>query len=151
MHGIVNLGLVESAIHRPYNGYYRRIERKAAALVESVAGNHGFADGNKRTTLILVHTLLTKSGYRLVPARHGESSESAAEEMILSLKLAPLLTGFRGSRRLDIPALAQLLALLSRIATDHRDRIAEMEFNPVIVHADGSGLTIADALITLKD
>jgi hypothetical protein len=31
MHGIVNLGLVESAIHRPYNGYYRRIERKAAA------------------------------------------------------------------------------------------------------------------------
>ena len=25
-----------------------------------------------------------------------------------------------------------------------------MEFNPVILHADGSGLTIADALMTLK-
>jgi death on curing protein len=84
MHGIVNLGLVESAIHRPYNGYYRRIERKAAALVESVAGNHGFADGNKRTTLILVHTLLTKSGYRLVPARDSEAIDRAVEEMILS-------------------------------------------------------------------
>ena len=33
----------------------------------------------------------------------------------------------------------------------HADQIAEMEFNPVILHADGSGLTIADALITLKD
>ena len=26
----------------------------------------------------------------------------------------------------------------------YRDRIAEMELNPVILHADGSGLTIAD-------
>jgi len=26
-----------------------------------------------------------------------------------------------------------------------------MELNPVILHEDGSGLTIADALITLKE
>jgi prophage maintenance system killer protein len=30
-------------------------------------GSHGFTDGNKRTTLILLHTLITNSGYRLVP------------------------------------------------------------------------------------
>jgi len=73
-----------------------------------------------------------------------------AEDMIRSLKLSPLLTGFRGSKALDVAAVAGLVARLSRIALDHRDRIAEMEFNPVIVHADGSGLTIADALVTLK-
>ena len=104
MRGIANLGLVESAIHRPYNGYYRRIERKAAALVESVAGNHGFADGNKRTTLILLHTLLTKSGYRLAPARDGESIDSAVEEMILSavtkiMSLDDIVIWFKGRIR----------------------------------------------------
>ena len=49
--GISNLSLVESAIARSYTGYYLPIWKKAAALVESMAGNHGFADGNKRTTL----------------------------------------------------------------------------------------------------
>ena len=30
-------------------------------------------------------------------------------------------------------------------------QIAEMELNPVILHEDGSGLTISDALILLKE
>jgi death-on-curing protein len=64
--GVLNLSLVESAIARPYSGYHPRIWQKAAALVESMAGNHGFVDGNKRTTLILLYTLLSKSGYELV-------------------------------------------------------------------------------------
>jgi death-on-curing protein len=82
--GIPNIGLVESAIARPYNGYYRTIHQKAAALVESGARNHGFADGNKRTTLILLQTLLTKSGYDLLSASAGESIEQAVEEVILA-------------------------------------------------------------------
>ena len=63
--GISNLSLIESAIGRPYSGYYRSIEAKAAALLESVVGNHGFADGNKRTALLLVDLLIERSGYRL--------------------------------------------------------------------------------------
>ena len=61
--------MVESAVARPYSGYHLRIENKAAALVESVAQNHGFLDGNKRTSVILLHTLLNKSGYELVAVR----------------------------------------------------------------------------------
>jgi death-on-curing protein len=57
--------LIESAIGRPYSGYYRPIRRKAAALVESLCRNHGFVDGNKRTCLILLNLLLDRSGYRL--------------------------------------------------------------------------------------
>ncbi len=83
--GVPNPDLIESAIGRPYSGYHRAIERKAAALVESMANNHGFADGNKRTTLILVYTLLTKSGYELVPADDGENLDQAAEGMILDV------------------------------------------------------------------
>jgi len=74
-----------------------------------------------------------------------------AERMILSLRSARLLTGFRGSRPIDLAPVASLIARLSDAALAHADRIAEMEFNPVILHANGSGLTIADALITLKD
>ena len=63
--GVSDLNLIESAIARPYNGYYRPISRKAAALVQSVACNHGFVDGNKRTSLILMHTLSVQSDYLL--------------------------------------------------------------------------------------
>jgi death on curing protein len=76
--------MVESAIARPYNGYYRNIASKAAALVHSVSGNHGFTDGNKRTAIILLHTLLTRSGYKLV-ALEGENLEMAAEEMVVNV------------------------------------------------------------------
>jgi death-on-curing protein len=85
--GVPNPALVQSAIQRPYNGHYRTIERKAAALIQSVAGNHGFADGNKRTALILMHTLLTRSGYRLSPAQDAEQIQDAAEAMVLGAVL----------------------------------------------------------------
>jgi death-on-curing protein len=83
--GIPNLGMVESAIGRPYQGYYRPIYKKAAALVESVARNHGFADGNKRTALILVYTLIRESGFSLVPADDGEALDKAGEDMVLAV------------------------------------------------------------------
>lgn len=83
--GIPNLHLVRSAIDRPYNGYYRSIARKAAALIESMATNHGFADGNKRTTLILLHTLLTRSGYQLKLTEEDASLDQAAEEMVVAV------------------------------------------------------------------
>ena len=74
-----------------------------------------------------------------------------AERMIRSLRSAPLLTGFRGSKPIDLAPVATLIARLSEAALAYADRIAEMEFNPVILHADGSGLTIADALVTLQE
>jgi death-on-curing protein len=57
--------LIESALGRPYSGYHRRIERKAAALLESMVGNHGFIDGNKRTAWLVTELMIERSGYRL--------------------------------------------------------------------------------------
>ncbi len=76
--------------------------------------------------------------------------EAEAERMIRALKSAPLLTGFRGSAPIDLAPVATLVAALSRAALTLRDQVAEFELNPVILHADGSGLTVADALLTLK-
>ena len=83
--GVINVGSIESAIARPYSGYYRTIRHKAAALVESMVGNHGFADGNKRTTLILLDLLLERSGYRLAPSERRGSIQKDVEDMILDV------------------------------------------------------------------
>jgi len=76
--------------------------------------------------------------------------EAEATRMILSLKSARLLTGFRGSKPIDVSPLAALVAALSRAALSLREQVREFELNPVIVHADGSGLTVADALLMMK-
>lgn len=39
--------------------------RKAAALLQSMVGNHGFVDANKRTAWLLVELLINRSGYEL--------------------------------------------------------------------------------------
>ena len=92
--GIPNIGLVEAAIGRPYVGYYRSIRRKAAALVQSVATNHGFADGNKRTATILMLALLNKSGYDLKAIRGERDIQTAVEKMVLDVVTHKL--GFEG-------------------------------------------------------
>lgn len=84
LHGIPNPTLIESALQRPYSGYYKSIATKAAALTQSMATNHGFADGNKRTTLILLHLLLARSGYELRPIAH-ETRNAVAEAMLVAV------------------------------------------------------------------
>jgi len=84
LEGILDLARVQSAIGRPYSGYHRTIQKKAAALIESMARNHGFVDGNKRTTLLLLHTLLDRSGYELAPLT-GEDLNPAVEELIVGV------------------------------------------------------------------
>lgn len=82
--GIQDIGRVEAAIGRPYNGHYRVIYRKAAALIQSVAINHGFIDGNKRTALILFYLLIEKSGYTIQQTSTLED-EDDIEHLILDL------------------------------------------------------------------
>jgi len=85
-----------------------------------------------------------------VAHRPAPLSVDEAKAMIRGLKSARLLEGFRGAKPIDITPAAELIATLSQVAAGNRESIQEMEFNPVILHADGSGLTVADALIVLK-
>jgi len=59
-----------------------------------------------------------------------------AEEMIGSLRMAPLLTGFRDSPPLDVPALTQTLHRVARLAAD-LPSVAELDINPLILHPIG--------------
>ena len=61
--GIRDLGALESAIMRPQMGYYDGLLDEAAALMESLAMNHPFMDGNKRTALGATDAFLRLNGY----------------------------------------------------------------------------------------
>lgn len=68
-----DLGLLESALARPRSGYYRSLSEQAAALLQSLALNHCFADGNKRMAFALAATFLRMNGTVLrVDAEEGE-------------------------------------------------------------------------------
>ena len=67
--------------------------------------------------------------------------------MLASLKAAPLLNGFRGAAKADVAALSQLISQVSVLAAQHAREISEIELNPVLVHAEGQGVTIVDALV----
>jgi len=69
-HGVFNLGLLLSAVARPqatFDGQdlYPGLFSKAAALLESLIGNHAFVDGNKRTAITSAGIFLRINGYRL--------------------------------------------------------------------------------------
>jgi hypothetical protein len=67
------------------------------------------------------------------------------------LRGAAILGGVRGEPAADRTALAELIAALSRFAADHAELIEEIDLNPVIVHPQGEGVTVVDALIVKRD
>ena len=61
--GLRDAGALESAIMRPQLGYYDGLIDEAAALLESLAMNHPFVDGNKRTAFAATEVFLNLSGH----------------------------------------------------------------------------------------
>ena len=63
--GVRDLGALEAALFRPQTGYYDDIVAEAAALLESLAINHPFVDGNKRIAFAAADVFLRINGWRL--------------------------------------------------------------------------------------
>ncbi|MCY4555055.1 MAG: type II toxin-antitoxin system death-on-curing family toxin [Chloroflexi bacterium] len=61
--GLRDPGALDSAIMRPQIGYYAGIIEEAAALLESLAMNHPFVDGNKRVAFATTEVFLRMNGY----------------------------------------------------------------------------------------
>jgi death on curing protein len=66
VHGLRDQGALEAAVFRPQNGYYNNLTEEAAALMESLASNHAFLDGNKRVAFDATHTFLLVNGFTIV-------------------------------------------------------------------------------------
>lgn len=63
------------------------------------------------------------------------------------LKMARLLTGYRGKPVADIEAIVDAAMAVADYALAHADRVTEMDVNPLFAMPDGQGAIAADALI----
>ncbi|MFE5593390.1 type II toxin-antitoxin system death-on-curing family toxin [Streptomyces sp. NPDC056549] len=77
-------GLLDSAVHRPSAAMfgeeaYPDLLGKAAALLQSLAVNHPFVDGNKRTAWLSCVTFLAMNGVQLRP------DIDAAERLVIAV------------------------------------------------------------------
>ena len=83
--GIRDIGLIESAINRPFQTYdgielYPEIESKISAITYSLINNHGFVDGNKRIGVSVMLLLLRLNDIKI---------EYKQEELVdLGIKIA---------------------------------------------------------------
>ncbi len=77
-------------------------------------------------------------------ARLTPLTDVDAEELIRSVRSAPLLLGHRGRPSVDVAGLQDTLLRLSSLAEDHPD-VAELDLNPIIARPDG--VVVVDARV----
>ncbi|MFP4444704.1 MAG: acetate--CoA ligase family protein, partial [Desulfosudaceae bacterium] len=82
--------------------------------------------------------------FRLAPI-----GRNTARRMIRSIKGYEMLAGFRGKPEADIEQIEKLLVGLSNLVVDNPE-IKELDINPLFVHQQGQGATMADLIVTLE-
>ncbi|BBK42176.1 acyl-CoA synthetase [Allostella vacuolata] len=121
------------------------VQRMAARGVEMIAAAVNDPGLGPQVSVGLGGVLVELLGdLAMAPAPLGPVG---ADALVGRLRGAPLLGGWRGAAAADRAAFADLAARLSRLAADLADRIVEIELNPVLVHPQGHGVSVVDALV----
>ncbi|WP_062347512.1 acetate--CoA ligase family protein [Novosphingobium sp. CCH12-A3] len=89
---------------------------------------------------------VTAEDVRLLTA---DLTQAAVEAELMKLKSAALLSGYRGSPALDVPALAALIVKVGQVLRAEPS-IREIDLNPVILHPTGEGVVALDALMLVE-
>lgn len=75
-------------------------------------------------------------------------NKSEALNMLKGLKSFRLLNGYRGSEPCDIDALCDTIVSIGNFAAANKDKLKELDINPLFVYPDGVG--VADALVVME-
>ena len=70
--------------------------------------------------------------------------------MIDELRANAIFDGLRGGAPRDRDALVAALVRISELAWDLRERLVELDINPLFVRSPGRGVVAADALVVLR-
>jgi acyl-CoA synthetase (NDP forming) len=73
-----------------------------------------------------------------------------AARVLRGLKAYAILVGVRGEPPRDVEAFIDVLVRLGSLAEDFRDRLVELDINPLFVFRDGDGAVAGDALVVLR-
>ncbi|RUA03817.1 MAG: CoA-binding protein, partial [Deltaproteobacteria bacterium] len=101
------------------------------------------------------HLLMFGSGgvlvevFKDVTFRLAPINRNNARLMVKSIKGRALLEGYRGMPKADIADVEKNLVRLSDLVTDNPE-IKELDINPLLVHPEGQGATVADCRFILK-
>jgi acetyltransferase len=82
--------------------------------------------------------------FRLAPIDRNE-----ARRMMHEIKGTRLFEGFRGKPKSDLEAIEKALVRLSDMVMNHPE-ISELDINPLMIHEQEKGATVADCRIILK-
>ena len=83
----------------------------------------------------------------------GPNVLSVSVPMMIStpfLAIGPTSTPWISASGRCLRALSRLISEVSVLAAQQADKISEIEINPVLVHPEGQGVTIVDALVVGK-
>ncbi len=101
------------------------------------------------------HLLMFGSGgvlvevFKDVTFRLAPINRNNARLMVKSIKGRALLEGYRGMAKADIEDVEKQLVRLSDLVTDNPE-IKELDINPLLVHPEGRGATVADCRLILE-
>lgn len=88
--------------------------------------------------------LLKDVSFRLAPLW-----KVSAERMVREIKAFKVLDGYRGAPKCDIASIEDTILRISQMVCNHPE-IAEMDINPLIVHSEGKGCSVADSRVMLR-
>ncbi len=118
----------------------RMVESGIAELIVGIAHDPLFGPVLTIGSGGILVELLSDTKTLLLPV-----SRNDIETALRSLKLFPLLDGFRGRPKADLEAAAEAISGIAAFALRHAETLVEMDINPLIVCAKGAW--IADALV----
>ena len=124
----------------------RMVEGGVAELIVGVTRDALFGPVMTVGTGGVLVELLKDSATLLLPASRAE-----VEAALQSLRLYPLLTGYRGRPKADIAAAVDAILAISGFVLEQADAIEELDVNPLIVCGEGKGAWIADALLVARE
>nr|WP_282433085.1 acetate--CoA ligase family protein [Desulfosporosinus meridiei] len=89
--------------------------------------------------------VLKDVSFRVAPLSPGD-----ARDMIEEIKGFGLLKGVRGKPPADLDALVDVIMKVSAMVTELKDRVEELDINPLIVYPAQMGAKAADAMVVLR-
>ncbi len=129
------------------------VQEMVTGAAELIVGVHHDPLG---TALLLgmggvVAELVRDTTLLLLPEDGALLSAQDVEAALRRLKTWPLLDGYRGRPKADVPALIQAVQAFARMASAMQGQLLEAEINPLFVKPLGQGVCAADGVAVLKD
>ncbi|MBT1159741.1 acetate--CoA ligase family protein [Aminobacter anthyllidis] len=141
------VGAAAAALFSLGSGLYveKMVSGALAELIVGVTSDPLFGPVMTIGTGGVLVELLKDSATLLLPTSRGE-----VEAALKGLKMYPLLDGYRGRARADVPAAIDAIMGIAAFVSGHADAVEELDVNPLIVCGEGQGAWIADALLVLS-